>query len=152
MAVEQLKIFTEQLKDDHREKIDASLSPEFLDLHEKEIKTSSPIVVKGEAYVVDDLLMLSVSIKTEVEMPCSVCNAAVRVPVQNKDIFISIPLSELPSSIFDCSDLIREEVLILLPQFVECKKGACPERQTLKSYLKTGKKKETQNFPFADLH
>jgi uncharacterized metal-binding protein YceD (DUF177 family) len=152
MTAEQLKIFTEQLKGDRREKLDASLSPDCLDLHEKEITVPSPIVVQGEAYVVDDLLMLSLSVKTAVEMPCSICNAAVRVSIQNKDIFISIPLSELPSTIFDCSALVREEVLMLLPQFVECKEGACPERQTLKSYLKTGKKEETQNFPFADLH
>ena len=149
---EQLKFFTEQLRNDHREKINATLPPELLDLHEKEILTPSPIVIKGEAYVLDDLLMLSCSIKTEVEMPCSICNAATRVSIQNKDIFISLPLSELPSSVFDCSDLIREEILMLLPQFVECKKGACPKRQELKPYLKSEKKEGTQNFPFADLH
>lgn len=149
---EQLKIFTEQLKNDHHEKIDAVLSPEFLDLHEQEMSTPAPVVVKGEAYVVDDLLMLSLAVCTDIEMPCSICNAPTRVSLQNKNIFTSIPLSELPSSIFDCSTLIREEILMLLPQFVECKNGACPERQALKSYLKSDKKSETQNFPFADLH
>jgi len=145
---EQLKIFTEQFRDDHREKIDVVLSPEFLDLQEKEIKTSSPVTVKGEVYVLDDLLMLSFDLSTEVEMPCSICNKIVKVPLKNKNILISIPLSELPSSIFDCSDLVREEIVMLVPQFVECKKGACPERPELKPYLK----KAVQNFPFADLH
>jgi uncharacterized metal-binding protein YceD (DUF177 family) len=149
---EQLKIFTEQLRNDHREKINLALSPEFLDLHEKEIQTPMPVVLKGEAYVLDDLLMLSLHIATEVLMPCSICNASTRIALQNKNILISLPLSELPSSVFDPTDLIREEILMLLPQFVECKKGACPQRQELKPYLKPEKKKETQNFPFADLN
>ncbi len=149
---EQLKIFTEQLRNDHREEINATLSPEFLDLREKDITARSPIEIKGEAYVLDDLLMLSFNIKTNVEMPCSICNKPTSVPLQNKDIFISLPLSELPSSVFDCSSLVREEILMLIPQFIECKKGACPERQELKPYLKSEKKEEAQNFPFADLH
>lgn len=146
--MEQLKIFTQQLTNDHHEKIDLTLSPEFLDLHEKEIKTPSPVTLKGEAYVIDDLLMLSFHLATDVEIPCSICNSPTKVRLQNKDILISLPLSELPSSVFDYSDLIREEVVMLLPQFVECKKDACPERAQLKPFLKQEKK----NFPFADLN
>ncbi len=145
---EQLKIFTEQLRNDHREKLEVSLSPDFLDLNEKEVKAISPVVVKGEVYVLDDLLMLSFDLSTEVEMACSICNKSTKIPLQNKNILISIPLSELPSSVFDCSDLVREEIVMLIPQFVECKPGACPQRQELKSYLK----KDSQNFPFADLN
>lgn len=145
---EQLKIFTEQFREGHREKIDVALPPDFLDLHEKEIRTSSPVTVKGEVYVLDDLLMLSFDVSTEIEMPCSICNKIVKVPLKNKNFLISIPLSELPSSVFDCSELVREEIVMLVPQFIECKKGACPERPELKPYLK----KASQNFPFADLH
>jgi len=145
---EQLKIFTEQLQNDRREKLNLSLPPDFLDLNEKEVKATSPVVIKGEVYVLDDLLMLAFDVSTEVEMPCSICNTSTKVPLQNKNILISIPLSELPSSIFDCSDLVREEIIMLLPQFIECKKGGCPRRQELKSYLK----KDSQNFPFADLN
>jgi uncharacterized metal-binding protein YceD (DUF177 family) len=144
---EPLKIFTEQLRGDVREKIDVTLPSDFLDLHEKEIQTPAPVMVKGEVYTLDDLLMLSLSVATEVLMPCSICNTSTRVLLQNKNILISLPLSELPSSIYDASDLVREEIVMLLPQFVECKKGACPQRQELKPYLK----KEAPNFPFADL-
>lgn len=145
---EQLKIFTEQLRNDHREKLQLSLPPDFLDLHEKDVNATSPVAIKGEVYVMDDLLMLSFDLSTEVEMPCSICNKLVKIPLKNKNILISIPLSELPSSVFDCSELVREEIVMLIPQFVECKPGACPQRQELKSYLK----KDSQNFPFADLN
>ncbi|MGD0665665.1 MAG: hypothetical protein ABSA17_08085 [Rhabdochlamydiaceae bacterium] len=145
---EQLKIFTERLRNDHHEKFDLALPPAFLELNEKEIRAESPVAVKGEAYVLDDLLMLSFNLSTDVEMPCSICNAPTKVRLQNKNILISLPLSELPSAVYDPTDLIREEVVMLIPQFVECKKGACPARKELNPYLK----KETQNFPFADLH
>ena len=142
-----MQIFTEQLRDDRRQKFDTQLSPDFLDLHENEVKNQSPVIVKGEAYVLDDLLMLQFDLSTEIEMPCSICNATTKVPLQNKNILTSIPLSELPSSIYDATGVVREEIVMLIPQFVECKKGACPERKTLNPYLKQEKK----NFPFADL-
>lgn len=145
---EQLKIFTEQLRNDQREKLNLSLSPDFLDLNEKEVKATAPVVIKGEVYVLDDLLMLAFDLSTDVEMACSICNKPTKVPLKSKNILISIPLSELPSSVFDCSELVREEIVMLIPQFVECKPGACPQRQELKSYLK----KDSQNFPFADLN
>jgi len=142
-----IKIFTEQLKEDARQSFEVSFPGDFLELHEQEIQTPSPVAVKGEAYVLDELLMLTFDIATEIDIPCSICNKATRVPLQNKNILISLPLAELPSSIYDPSDVIREEVVMLIPQFVECQKGACPERKALDPYLKHEKK----NFPFADL-
>lgn len=144
---EELKIFTEQLKGDRRQKIDTRLPPDFLDLVEKEVKTPSPVNVKAEAHILDDLLMLQLDVATDIEMPCSICNTSTIVPLQNKNILISIPLSELSTSIYDISGLVREEILLLIPQFIECKKGACPERKAINPFLKHEKK----NFPFADL-
>lgn len=141
-----MKIYIDRLHD--HEHFEATLPPAFLDLHEKDIATPAPVIVQGEASIVDDLLMLTLSVKTEIEMPCSICNAVTRVPLENKNILISIPLSEISSAVFDCTDAVREEVVMLIPPFVECKQGACPQRDTLRPFLK----KETQNFPFADLH
>lgn len=148
---EPLKIFTEQLRDERHEKIQATLPPEFLELSEKEVSACSPVVIEGEAYALDELLMVEVAVRAEIEMVCSVCNRPVRVTLENKNILISIPFSELPSSVFDCSTLIREEIVMLIPQFIECKQEGCPERQVLKQYLKSEKKHEAQNFPFAGL-
>lgn len=151
MKSEQLKIFTEQLKDGRKEKIDLVLSSGFLDLTEQEIQTPYPVIVKGEAYCLDELLMIALDVETAIEMPCAICNSATRVPLQNKNILLSIPLSELPSAIFDYSDLLREEIIILIPQFVECQAGSCPERKEIQPYLKTDNKAHSHNFPFADL-
>lgn len=132
---------------DREQKIDEILPPEFLQLHEKEIGTPTPITVKGQAEAQDDLLILTLEVATEVGMPCSICNVPTKVALQNKDIIITIPLSEIPSSAYDCTEVVREEVVMLLPQFVECKEGACPMRKEIKPFLKQEKK----NFPFADL-
>lgn len=148
---EQLKIFTEQLRDGRKEKIDVVLSPDFLDLSEEEIQTPSEVRVQGEAYCLDDLLMLSLDVATEIEMSCSICNTDTRILLQNKNILLSMPLSELPSTIFDYTDLLREEIIMLIPQFVECTQGSCPQRKELQPYLKTNNKDHSHNFPFADL-
>lgn len=148
---EQLKVFTEQLRNGHKEKIDISLSPDFLGLHEEGIQTTSNIAVQGEAYCVDDTLMLLLHFKTEIQMACSVCNAPTRLPLQNKNILLSFPLSALPSSVFDYSAHLREEIIILIPQFAECSQGSCPERKEMQSYLKTTPNDNRHNFPFADL-
>jgi uncharacterized metal-binding protein YceD (DUF177 family) len=144
---ELLKIFTDQLQEGETETIDLTLPPEFLDLSEKDIQTPSPILVKGEAYVVDDLLIFSLSIQTEIEMLCSICNGMTRVSLENKNIDLSLSLSELPSSIFDYSDLLREEIIMLIPQFAECSEGSCPKRKELKNHLK----QDPHYFPFKNL-
>jgi uncharacterized metal-binding protein YceD (DUF177 family) len=148
---EQLKIFTEQLQEGQKEIINLVLNPNFLELTEQEVKTPSPVHVEGEVYCIDDLLMLSLSFSTEIEMPCSICNKVARVPLQNKDIILSLPFSELPSPIFDYTQLLREEILILIPQFTECHPKGCPQRKELQPYLKTEDKKKPPHFPFADL-
>ncbi len=144
---EQLKIFTQQLSEEARETIDLTLAPDFLDLNEDELRASFPVKVEGEAYVLDDMLMIQLEVETAVEMPCAVCNKVAKIPLENKNVVISLPLSELPSSVFDYTDLLREEIVMLIPPFAECKKNGCPERTSLKSKLK----ETNQNFPFADL-
>lgn len=145
---EQLKIFTQQLSEDARETINLTLAPDFLDLKEDELRASSPVKIEGEAYVLDDMLMVQLEVETTIEMPCSICNKMTKVQLENKNVVVSLPLSELPSSVFDYTDLLREEIVMLIPPFAECKKNGCPERAS----LKPKPKEPSQNFPFADLH
>lgn len=149
--MEQLKIFTQQLRNGYKEKIDLKIAPDFLDLLEKEIRTPSPVMIKGEAYCIDDLLMIALDASTEIEMPCSICNTSARVLLENKNILLSIPLSELSSAIVDYTELLREELVMLIPQFIECNQQACPQRKEIQPYLKTSSEEKGHNFPFADL-
>lgn len=144
---EQLFIFTDQLQEGEHERINLTLPPEFLDLSEEEIQTPSPVQVKGEAYCLDDLLILSLDVATEIEMPCSICNQTARIPLRNEAIHLSLALSDLPSSVFDYSNLLREEIIMLIPLFAECSGGSCPERKEIQPYLH----KDRHHFPFKHL-
>lgn len=149
--MEEFKIFTEQLRDGHKEKIDVTLDPDFLDLNEKEIQTPSKIKIQGEAYCLNDYLMLSIDISTEIMMSCAICNTATVVPLMNHTSDLSIPLSNLSSTVVDCTEQIREEIIMLIPPFVECSQGSCPQRKELQPYLKTKNPHTSHNFPFAEL-
>lgn len=136
----------EQLEKGKKEKIEQTLSPKFLDISEKELQFKSPVHVQGEAYVITDHLILKFSVTTEAEMVCSVCNKPVQVPLLIREVSHSIPLPEIESSIFDYTGLVREEIVLHIPQFIECHQGKCPERPQINKFLK-----KPGNFPFADL-
>lgn len=146
-----LKIFTEQLRHGKREMIEHVLPSDLLDLNEPDISFHSPVHLKGEAYETDEHLILHLFAHTEVQMPCSVCNQMTVVPLQAEDIYHTIPLNELKSTIFDFTDIVREELVLLIPQFVECQEGKCPERSTVTKFMKSPKVSDEHHFPFADL-
>jgi uncharacterized metal-binding protein YceD (DUF177 family) len=143
------KIFVEQLKDGRKEKIDFTVDPEFLDLHEAEIALPSPVKIEGEAYVTDAELILHLNVETTAIVPCAVCNKPTSIPLAAKEVYFTTPLDTLPSAIYDYTDVIRDELVLLIPQFVECGgENQCPGRADLKKY---SKKPDDASSPFANL-
>jgi uncharacterized metal-binding protein YceD (DUF177 family) len=147
----ELKLYTEQLKSGKREAIELMLPPDFLKIEESDIAFKTPIHLKGEAYAADDHLVLQLSAQTEALMPCGICNEMTLVFLQTEEIYHTILFEDLPSTIFDFSDIVREEIVLLIPQFVECKQGECPERSSVSKYIKSKSVSPTNHFPFADL-
>ena len=141
------KIFTEQLRDGRKEKIDLTIAPDFLDMHEAEISLSSPVEIRGEAYVTETHLIFHLDAKVEIVMPCAICNQPTSLILRAQNIYSTLPLDTLPSTIYDYRDLIREELVLLVPQFIECQKGRCPARADLEHYTK----KPDVPSPFANL-
>jgi len=150
---DQLKIYVEQLKTGYKEKINLQVSSNFLDLHEDELAVAPSISIQGEAYTTGDNLILCLSCKTEVQLPCSICNTMTRVSLEAKEIAHSQELSELPSSIFDYSGVVREELLLMIPHFIECQKGNCPQRLEIQPFIKAEKPASAPDvhFPFKNL-
>ena len=146
-----LKIFTKQLRDGKREALDYVLPADFLDIQEEGISFHSPLHLKGEVYATDEHLILQLSAETEVEMPCSVCNEKTFVPLKTEEIFHTILFDEMESTTFDFTDLVREEIIILIPQFVECNQGKCPSRTDISKFMKSKAVTSHDHFPFADL-
>ncbi len=148
---DQLTIFTERLCPGRPEKNDLTLPPEFLGLGEEDIRFSSPLTLQGEMCRMDDLILITLAAQMTIEMPCSICNTLTTLPLQNKNILLSIPLSDVPAGSFNYTDLLREEVIMSLPQFIECHEGACPKRKEVQSFLKSAEKQAPTYFPFAEL-
>jgi uncharacterized metal-binding protein YceD (DUF177 family) len=146
-----LKIFTEQLRNGKREVIEHTLPSEFLDIHESDLSFQGPIDLKGEAYATDEHLILHLSAHAEVQMPCSICNQMTQVSLKAEDIYHTIPFDDLKSTIFDFTDLLREEIVLLIPQFVECQQGQCPDRTDVSKFMKSKAVSPQNHFPFADL-
>lgn len=147
------KIYVEQLRDGHVEKLEESFSPEFLDVQEKELTFKGPVSFHGEAYLANDDLVLRFSVLCHYQLPCVICNQPVEQELEVQNYYHSVPLTEVKSGIFNFRDSLREVVLLEVPQFAECA-GGCPERKEIAKYLKepSSKDEEEEGYqPFADL-
>lgn len=154
---ERFKIYVEQLRGGHVETLSESFSPEFLDVHEKDLKFIDPVFIKGEAYLAEDILVLHVDISTLAVIPCSICNEPVKVNIAIRGSYQAIPLEEVKGGIYNFQHVIREMILLETPVLAECGGGNCPQRNQLEKYLKQqsnapAKSREEEGYrPFADL-
>lgn len=159
MNDEAFKIYVEQLRDGHVHKIKEIHAPDFLDVHEDELRFEKPVDVEGEAYLADDKLILHLNISTHAIIPCSICNGPVDVEIQLPNFYHMEEPENIKSGIFDFGEVLREAILLEVPAFGECHQGNCPERAQVAHYLKTPTKsgsgvdsdEEEGYHPFADV-
>jgi len=155
--MEGLKIYIDRLKNEHVEKFEETVSPDFLEIDEKDLTFPENLKVKGEAYLADDHLVAHFSIFTSATLPCSICNMPVHIPLAIENAYSTIPLEEIRSAIFDLSNEIRETTLLQIPLFAECNNGKCPERDNIKKFLHNESNSQQPgqssvvHFPFAEL-
>ena len=150
---EEFKIFIDQLKNGHTEEISESLSPEMMDIHEKDLKFYAPIDVDGKAYLAGSDMILHLNAYTCATMPCVICNKDVEVPIELKNLYHTTPIDEIKSGIYNFKEMLRENILLITPSFAECDNGDCPEREVLKKYLSEQKNESIEEgyHPFKDL-
>lgn len=126
----------------------------LLELEEEEVVPLETIKISGRAYLLEQDLIAHFSAETKVKMPCVICNESVVVPLKVTEVVQTMPTSEIGFDGYDLAPLIREELILALPQFVECIEGNCPKRKELKqSRAKSSNKKEEEEgyHPFAGL-
>jgi len=146
------KIWIDRLKEGQTQKIDALLSSDFLDINETDLSFPFPVKVRGEAYLADVHLLLRLNASTRVVMPCSICNQMIEKDLKIVDFYHTEPLEDVRDAIFDFSAILREALLLELPQYVECNSGNCPQREIIAPYLRKKTRAEPDiHFPFADL-
>jgi len=149
---EPFKILIDRLKGGQTEKIEEALDPAFLAVDEKELRFPSKVDVKGDVYLTDDHLVIRLKAKTTVSMPCAICNEMIKTELKIEDFYHAHPIEEIPSAIFDYTELLREAILLGIPQYIECNNGNCPERASLAPFLRSQARIEKPTyFPFADM-
>jgi hypothetical protein len=151
--MEELKIYIDRLEDGKQLEIKESLSPNFLDIEEKEVVFKHTVDISGKAYLTKEHLILYLHAKTVVLLPCCICNEMKQYPIIIDNEYIAVTLSSIKNAIFYYGDTLRESILLEIPSFIECNSGFCPSREELKPFLKQSfvKKDSSQNFPFSQL-
>jgi uncharacterized metal-binding protein YceD (DUF177 family) len=142
-----LKIYVDRLSHERTEKIEETLTPEVVDVDEKDLKFQSPVSLKGKAYIAEDHLVIQLDIGTEALIPCAICNNGVKRQITIKGFYHTEELEKIQGHVYDYTDPLREAILLEVPSYVECLEN-CPERTELKNYLQKG----NNLFPFADLN
>lgn len=148
------KIYVDQLRDGHIEKIAETFSADFIGLHDADLAFEDPVHVEGEAYVAEDDFVMRLTIKTQALVPCVICNTLLRVPVVIQNAYFAIPRSDIKTGVYDFREALREQIVVDAPHLAECE-GHCPRRKELAKYLKEGSEDETKDgepgyHPFAD--
>jgi uncharacterized metal-binding protein YceD (DUF177 family) len=157
MKDERFKIFVEQLRDGHIEKLVEQFPADILGVKEKDLAFVDPIGIKGEAYLADDMLVLHLDVHTFATIPCLICNEPVKVEIAIKGFYHAIPIEEIKGSVYNFQEILRETVLLETPALAECNEGKCSQRQSVQKYLrkegstKNNERNEEGYRPFADL-
>jgi len=153
---DEFKIYVEQLRDGHIEKLEELFSPDFLAINEKELTFEDKVSLDGEVYLAEDMLILNLNVGTKAILLCSICNAPVKVDISLKGIYHAEPLDQIKGGIFNFKETLREMILLETPRFAECE-GKCPRRKEIAQYLKESQEdggihpEEDEGYhPFAD--
>lgn len=146
-------IYIDQLRYGQERKIKESLSPDFLEVNEKDLCFKKNIEVDGVAYLAQQELIIHWNVETEALISCSICNDNVPIDINIRNFYHSEPISNIKSGIFNFKNLLRETILLEVPPFAECKEGNCPSRKEIAKYLKKPAERPEEDegyHPFAD--
>lgn len=158
MEVDHFTIYVERLAEGAVEHVNLSVPADFLEVNEADLSYQSPILLKGQAYIAENELVMCFDIQAVANMRCTLCSEAVEVPIDIKKVYFAEPLETMKSGLFSFKDLVRETILLETPRFVKCGGQICQREDQISKYLKTkespskqGHDDEDGYHPFADL-
>ena len=152
---QQFNIYIDRLVDDQELAIKETISSDFIDIDDKDIKFGETVSFHGKAYLAGDHLILQLHIETHVLMPCAVCNKPADTKILLTNFYHTETRDEIRSGQYDCIPKLREVILLEVPAFTECDNHNCPSRAELKKYLAKDTAdralEQSTQYPFADL-
>jgi len=130
---DELTVIIGRLRIGGKLKIKENVEPSFLDVAEEGLSFSSNVSIEGEAYLVDDHLVLELRAKTLATLPCIICNESfdVEVCIDRRHL---VSLEEVKGNVYDYSEFLRQEIILEAPNFGECCDGHCPHRDEMQQY------------------
>jgi uncharacterized metal-binding protein YceD (DUF177 family) len=151
---EALRIYVDRLRTQGAEAIQETVAPDVIGVQEKDLRFVDPVRLAGEAYLAQDELVIRLTVDTEAQMSCAICNRLISVPLHVELTHLE-PITSFKRGFFELGDIIREAVLLEVPLVAECNGGNCPARGEVELFLKKKKKSgldsEEGYRPFADL-
>lgn len=122
--------------------LDMSIESGRLQLDHQDAKFGPKVQLKGQAYLVDDRLILNLNVSTHAILPCTICNGEAEKLVEITNLYHVEELKNMKTTLFDFSEILKQEIFLEVPKYAECANGNCPERESMNHYL--GVKKPSQ--------
>lgn len=142
--MEELELYIDRLRSNEYKDFSFNSTPEFMESSDKETSFDKNILVDVSATLANDHLVFDISIQTEGNNFCKICNDPITHELNFKERHVAIPLEEMKSGIFSLKPYIREIIFLNMPRFSECE-GKCPEREAINKYLKTSDNPQEDN-------
>ncbi|MCB1180837.1 MAG: hypothetical protein KDK55_02275 [Chlamydiia bacterium] len=143
---DQFLIYVDRLQNGHKEKIELELDPAFLGKMEWGVEFQKPVIIQGECYTTKGELLVHLEMKTEVTLPCAICNELVKHPIQIRNFYCVESLNRIKNGTFSFKEIVCEEILLDVPLTTECNDN-CPKRGELAKYFSKG----GGSHPFSEL-
>jgi len=156
MVDDRFRIYIEQLRDGSVEEVNESIDPDFLEINEKDLAFTHPVLISGQVYLAEEMLVLHLDIKTVATLNCAICTGPADVEIAIKGFYHAVPLDDIKGAVYDFREILRETILLEVPNLAECNQGKCPQRKSVEKYLKKesapGSENQEEGYrPFADL-
>lgn len=132
------KVYIGRLRE-NSERHALTIIPDFLEIKENFLQFSYPIELTAYYYLADQVLVCEWKIKTKFTTTCTVCGENFAYPLEIAFSHAE-ELANIPQSVFNFKDLLRDTILLHVPYYLECSEGNCPDRETLSAYLVKEKK------------
>ncbi|MDB6080952.1 MAG: hypothetical protein JWO53_224 [Chlamydiia bacterium] len=147
-----LTLYTDRLKSGGDiEEIDETIDPSCLGVQASDdVTITAPITIYGQAYVVDEYLVLDLNITTEIKIPCAFCNDEFVLPIKLKHAVHEESLDEIKHGAFDAAAVVREMIYLEVPLYPQCGGSSCLRRSEVEKYLKKEEVSEGYQ-PFIDI-
>ena len=128
-------IYINRLSNGSEAKVCGKYPSDFLDINEAYLQFDPFIHFDAKAYIASDNLILQFNAKAIALIPCSICNEITNVEIIVKNFYHTEYLQNINNGIFDFGENLIEAILLEIPQFAECNKGNCLEKNHIDKYI-----------------